>query len=787
MLFDILKKDIKRNKTMNIILFLFVIIASIFFASGFSNLIAVLNGTDYMFEKAEVGDYQIATVGENVIGSLDEDLDSIDSIDSYKKDTVIFLMNGELMRSDDEKIDFSNTGLLQSIDRTGIKLFDKDNNVITGVNKGEVWVTSSFLRTHDLSVGDTIKIEKDDIHKSFKIVGGIKDAFLGSEFMNNGRYIMNDDDFSEFYNNENSFRYSGGEIFYINSDNVKDVDSKVSKLNNVNYAYPTSNIKLAYVMNLIVAFVVVILSLCLILVSALVLRFSINFSISEDFREIGVMKAIGIKNTKIRLLYLVKYVFVALIGSVIGLFISFPFGKMLLDMVTEDMILGSDNVVLSNACGALAVLVLVSLSAYISTKKVKKLSPVDAVREGQTGERYKKRNGIKPSKSLLRPTHYLSLNDVLSSPKRFLTIIVTFSLCTLFVLVLVNTANTMNSDRLASSFGPVNDVYMSELSDAMSYKFEGKEALTKHLKDIEDEFIKEGMPCKVSETLTYTYGVEFNKDTYNYLLEQGINIKATDYNAIKGDLPKNKNEVCITKYFTELTGAKIGDTIRIDLGEGLENFLIVGEYQSMNQLGKVILIHEDVDTDFQHLSNPGHYRVKFTDSPDQKIIDERVEKIKEIRNNDKVYNCTDYCLNQIEVYPILDGVAKVLLIIVLFVVVLITVLMERSFIADEKNEIAIVKAIGFRDFTVIRWHVFRFFTVALIAMIIAVVLSVPVTDLTISPIFGMMGASNVEYNYDILRCFVTYPLIIMAVTVITATLTALYTRKIVSRDTASIE
>ena len=72
MLGRILKKDLKRNKTMNIILFLFVIIASVFFASGIYNFVAVMNGTDYMFKKAGVGDYQIISMGEYAIGKAEE-------------------------------------------------------------------------------------------------------------------------------------------------------------------------------------------------------------------------------------------------------------------------------------------------------------------------------------------------------------------------------------------------------------------------------------------------------------------------------------------------------------------------------------------------------------------------------------------------------------------------------------------------------------------------------------------------------------------------------------------
>ena len=55
MFFKILKKDLKRSKTMNIILFLFIILATVFVSSGLSNLLSVINGMDYFVDQA-VGD-----------------------------------------------------------------------------------------------------------------------------------------------------------------------------------------------------------------------------------------------------------------------------------------------------------------------------------------------------------------------------------------------------------------------------------------------------------------------------------------------------------------------------------------------------------------------------------------------------------------------------------------------------------------------------------------------------------------------------------------------------------
>ena len=54
MYWNILKRDIKQEKTMNVILLLFTILAAVFVASGLNNVVTVMNGADYFFEKAGI-------------------------------------------------------------------------------------------------------------------------------------------------------------------------------------------------------------------------------------------------------------------------------------------------------------------------------------------------------------------------------------------------------------------------------------------------------------------------------------------------------------------------------------------------------------------------------------------------------------------------------------------------------------------------------------------------------------------------------------------------------------
>ena len=87
---------------------------------------------------------------------------------------------------------------------------------------------------------------------------------------------------------------------------------------------------------------------------------------------------------------------------------------------------------------------------------------------------------------------------------------------------------------------------------------------------------------------------------------------------------------------------------------------------------------------------------------------------------------------------------------------------------------------------VIKWHVMRFGILTVIAAVIAMVLSIPITNLTGGAIFKMMGASSVDWVHNI-SSLAKYPAILLAVTVVIAWITALYTGSVKARDTASIE
>ena len=241
----------------------------------------------------------------------------------------------------------------------------------------------------------------------------------------------------------------------------------------------------------------------------------------------------------------------------------------MIESTTKNMVLGNTTGFGLNIIGAVFIVIVTVLFAYIYTRKVKKASPVDAIRNGQTGERYKVKTIYKMKNSHIRLNLYMAINDILSAPRRFITIIISLFVCLIFALGVVITTDTMKSKNLQSTFGIECNAYFTP-SDAMDmFKYPSKEEFKKGKIDKYEKIFEEnGMPARLSIELLYSYKVSFNGTTYNIKCIQGVNSKADEYLYQEGIAPIKENEVAITDKVANMLEAKIGDKIKIDFGDG---------------------------------------------------------------------------------------------------------------------------------------------------------------------------------------------------------------------------
>lgn len=789
MYLDILKKDLKRKKTMNIILLIFVILASMFVSSSVNNILVVTGTLDNFFEKAEMTDYFVGVGGNDSDKQLSQLLDNTDGVTSYKIEPFA-VIDKKKVKSNGENVTI-NEAIITPFSKSCINFFDENNEEITDIQKGECYVLISVMDENNLKIGDTLEVSYNNKTVNLKIKGSLKDAYLGSDMMSMSRILVNDADFDYLCKNSVNTVYYTGYMGYINSTDIDGLEAKLNSTNDVVLIFKgsASLVKMTYIMDMVIAFVLLIVSVCLILISFAVLRFTINFTLEEEFREIGVMKAIGIGNAKIRGLYLVKYFAISLVGAAIGFVLGIPFGKMLLQSVSRNMVMETNANYILNAVCSFGVVLIVMLFCWLCTRKIKKFTPIDAVRNGTTGERFNKKSKLSLAKSHFKPVPFMAINDILSSLKRYIVMIFTFTIGFVLIVIVANTSNTLKDGSLIKTMcHKESDAYISVEYFSDFYTEDGKEKIENKLEEYEQDLKDNNMSGKCSIEIVYKLSIEKGDKVFNSTTYQGVGTDTSEYTYIEGTAPQNSKEIAVSPLICEKIDAEIGDKVTITDMNGEHEYIITAIFQSMNNMGEGIRLHQDAEMNYLQASGNSSYQIDFDDNPNDTEINKRIEKLKEMYPDNIIQNADDYVDTLLGgTAKAVDGVKFLIIPMVLLICMLVVVLMERSFITKEKGEIAILKAVGFRNGAISALHTLRIAFVMIISIIIGAAISTPLTGLTSGQVFKMMGAQQIEFAIKPLEVFVIYPIIMLVFTLLAVALTSLYTRKINASQISNIE
>ena len=96
MYLQILKKDLKRKKAMNMILLVFIILASMFVSSGVNNIISVTTALDDYFEMADAPDYLVVTMNKSGAVDIDGILNSAASVESFSMEKILYMESNKI-------------------------------------------------------------------------------------------------------------------------------------------------------------------------------------------------------------------------------------------------------------------------------------------------------------------------------------------------------------------------------------------------------------------------------------------------------------------------------------------------------------------------------------------------------------------------------------------------------------------------------------------------------------------------------------------------------------------
>ncbi|MBO5144187.1 MAG: ABC transporter permease [Lachnospiraceae bacterium] len=764
MWFEILKKDLVKQKGVNIILFLFITLSTVFLASSVSNIRLVANGVGNYMERANVSDVMVVLGSEEEKEQFEDWLKSRGEVTEYayeqlcevKADHVTAGRDNESIKAEGVTLYLGYTGgqYAKPLDYEGKELMLKE---------GEVALPPGLLEKNGLQIGDKLQFHIDNEIYSYTIAAQSKDIMYGNEMSGMSRFVFDKSDYDKMTTGSENIKIG---IYGFNTTNR---EMTLDAMNRQGFEYIMSTFDrdiypLLYVFDMIVAALLIVIGICLILISLMILRFSLIFTMEENYREIGVMKAIGMRNFSIRKIYVIKYLALVAAGALIGFFASIPAGNMMMESVSKNMVLGdtTDTLGINLICSA-AIVVFVTGMCILFTGKLKKVSAIEAIRNGGNGERYHKRKGLKLyNKKWMGTVSFLGLNDILCNKKRYLVLFLTFCISFVLITVPLNTLTTMESDEMAAKFNldPKAAVYMETIEAKGDSPYHNTKDLERALRRVEREMAEKGYEAKLSVGALFFMEFIVNDDgkTVKYLTNYPIGTDGSYCEYEEGEAPKLENEVAFSKKVMEANHLHIGDTVLARLGGKEQLLMISGYYSDYMQLGESARLNPAIDMS-DEIAN-GYWKpiVEMETDLTQQELSKQLEK--EFPQYDWVTAQEVVDANVGSVKDTMRAMQLPMTMMLCILIMLISLLMMKLFIVREKGQLAMLKSIGWRNSSIRSWLVMRMVWVVILSMIFAVPLSMLCNRFVLRTIFAIMGA-ELQIQVEPLKAYLLYPAVLL--------------------------
>ena len=794
MLLHILQKDINRKKSTNVILLLFIILAATFLTASVNNLITINGALDYYMDIAKVPDflYIINMSEESLETPADKFFKNCAYVSEYEMQDMYTLLDdaieitycaGDLEKHSYEK---GNLVMLAPVPENFTRIFDMQNAPLS-LQSGEIAIPKQQAELNGLNIGDKLKISAPDRDMEF-IIGAIaKDAVLGSSMIGAKRIFIGKEDYDYLMGDAERYHTR---LYSVNCSDVESFQKEFKKENpEITIGIDKPTIKMVYFFNLLMAGIMVVIGICLILVSFLILRFTIVFTLQEDYKEIGIMKAIGIRDIRIKGIYLLKYFVIALVGSAVGMGLSFPFSRILLAQVMDDFVIPAAGCgfFIHLLCAALIVL-MVLLFCYSCTGKIKKFTAVEAIRNGGNGERYHGGAKLKLNKRTgMLPCVYLACNDVVSHMRRYLILAVIFCIGTMEILLPLTALHTLKDDSIIRIFSVQPSTFHIETGGLEQYVVEDDDTLIrKDMETIKTKLADNGITAQVWMEVWYMvpcYGRNADEQTDAYTM-QLLGIKEDDYDVLEGSVPVLENEVMMTEKTAQDLGVSIGDYVHYQFPDGEKDFIVTGIYQSMMNMGYGLRVSKDAQMPYKMLSGLLSFQVEIESDLKQEALKAELE---DIFPDYEFSTDREWVDNMIKVTGQMDALQVFITAVVLIINMLITVLMVKTLIARERGEVAMLKSIGFADKTIRGWQSMRILIVLFAAILAGSLLSGILDSFIIGSIFSIMGATSMQLVKNPLETYLLYPALMLAVTGITAYLCAAKIKSVDVKEINTLE
>ena len=695
-------RDIKQNLSQFITIFLMVLIGVMVYVGIEAYMDGMTSAADNFYKNNNIQDL-------NVMGNLsDKDLDKIKSLDNVKDAEKKLVVNAI------DKDDKDKTYLLSFIDSNNISKFYIMNGEKFDVNKKGAWVDNFYAEKNNLKVGDTIKIKYDTFSLEEKILGLINVPDHIYDVKDESEFVPNRENFGFVYLSVNEIpesyikdlvmkemKITDEKIFdkYVTNFNYKEyipynyIMVDVNKKKNVTSVKEDIEDKVSNAKAIVKiedtlsyqryqgeidegASYVGIFSGLFLFIAMLSVITTMTRVVKKQKLQIGTMKALGIKNSKIVMHYIGYGFFVSLAAAIFGIILGKYFiGTFFLNMEMDyfEVPNGVPVVKPLSYLVALLVVMVVSFITYLTCRKELFKKPAEALRNEVPNVKVSSLN--LSTKGIFKKLNFSSkwnYRDILRNKFRTVTAVVGIVGCCMLIVCAFGMLNSMN--------------HFIKLQFEDLYNFNYKLSLKENIKDDELKVLTDKYGDNTSETLTIETKIDKKREANTIFVTNAGNL--VRFQNENGEFIKvNKNNgVYVTRKLADQKNLKVGDTIKWHI-YGVNKY-----YES-----KIVGLTKDPQV--QNLTMTKEYleSLDIDYKPDSLYTNTDLKGIKDIKNVSLVQDINEL-KNSLE--SMLSMMKSMIMLIIVFAIGLGAIIIYNMGIlsySEKQYQFATLKVLGFSD------------------------------------------------------------------------------------------
>ena len=782
----IVKNNIKKQKGDMITFLIMTLIASFLIFNALADIMGLEKVLDKRAEEVNIADLMV-TVRPEAAECLEEVLGR-EAIEEYEKTEVLKFFSGYRAKGDE---DFSEFGFIA-------EYVGNDRDIMKIVPEGTELKDDGILIPYSMStrfnIGDVIEFKIDDDIYELEVEGFTEDPWFCST-MNIAMYhiYLSEEMMEEFGSHCRGDAFSVVEDFLLyecivsEDGDPESIEMEVTdEFENVAERYRADdpagnyepdltvswvNIRMGdMIFPTVVSAVMLLFAIIILVISLIIITFSINNFIRSNMKNTGILEACGYTTRELRNALTLQITGVAAAGTLGGVLIAaLAFRKM---GTVFGLVLGLPwNVGPAPVCALITVammIITIFLTSRVLSRKYEKITVLDALRGGITNHSFK-RDHFPLDRTRLPLPLTLSFKEIFGSVGKNIAIMLIVAVLTVSALLGIGMMDNFGADD-----GGIFEVMGFEYGDMMVTAEDGHGEEFSELKGVDNVYTCQEVDVKVR------YGEET-------CLLTAVSVDDLDHARhtvmIDGRKPVSDNEIMLTWAAAKDLNVTIGDVVTLISGSVEKDFIVVGLDQRMLHAGRSVCITLDGLSELGARGNVCKYYI----TSEEGVSYEELEKtMKEYSEETGLLiscaNSADFLDGALgDINGAIKSIAIVLSLLTVVIVAFVESLVIRAKISREWRGMGINKALGMSSGDLLAQISFSNIPTVAAGAVLGAALSGIAGTAVIKAVFSYMGIKAITFAISFDRMAAVFAGVVL-IAYITSALAGLKVRRIIPME-----